>query len=140
MRLSPGIRAKHPSLHNRLGCEVAYYLVCKFLIHNNWHFCKYKDFSFDCKECATRPTRKQENVRGRRLALETTALRSPPMHRRTAFNEQVSWLFHEKTRVLRRSGVIDRSRSLIFLKSKRATPLKANVPLQLTPVRDTYKN
>ena len=35
--------------------------------------------------CATRPTRKQENVRGRRLALSTTALRSPPMHRRTAF-------------------------------------------------------
>ena len=29
----------------------------------------------------------------------------------------------KKTRVLRRSGVIDRSPSLIFLKSKRATPL-----------------
>ena len=73
--------------------------------------------------CDYRPTRKQENVRGRRLALSTTALRSPPVHRRTAFNEQVSWLFYEKTRVLRRSGVIDRSPSLIFLKSKRATPL-----------------
>ena len=31
-----------------------------------------------------RPTLKQENIRGRRLALATTALRSPPMHRRTA--------------------------------------------------------
>ena len=39
---------------------------------------------FDCKECATRPTRKQENVSGRRLSLSTTSLRSPPMHRRTA--------------------------------------------------------
>ena len=35
--------------------------------------------------CDYRPTRKQENVRGRRLALRITALRSPPMHRRTAF-------------------------------------------------------
>ena len=31
-----------------------------------------------------RPTLKQENVRGRRLALATTALRSPPLHRRHA--------------------------------------------------------
>ena len=31
-----------------------------------------------------RPTLKQENVRGRRLALATTALMSPPLHRRTA--------------------------------------------------------
>ena len=31
-----------------------------------------------------RPTLKQENVRGRRLALATTALMSPPMHRRHA--------------------------------------------------------
>ena len=30
--------------------------------------------------CDYRPTRKQENVRGRRLALGTTALMSPPMH------------------------------------------------------------
>ena len=64
--------------------------------------------------CDYRPTRKQENVRGRRLALSTTALRSPPVHRRTAFNEQVSWLFYEKTRVLRRSGAIDRSLVWIY--------------------------
>ena len=31
-----------------------------------------------------RPTLKQENVRGRRLALATTALRSPPIDRRHA--------------------------------------------------------
>ena len=31
-----------------------------------------------------RPTLKQENVHGRRLALATTALMSPPMHRRHA--------------------------------------------------------
>ena len=30
--------------------------------------------------CDYRPTRKQENVRGRRLALSTTALRSPSLH------------------------------------------------------------
>ena len=35
--------------------------------------------------CDYRPTRKQKEGRGRRLALGTTALRSPPMHRRTAF-------------------------------------------------------
>ena len=61
--------------------------------------------------CDYRPTLSTPNVRGRRLALATSALRSPPMHRRTAFNEQVSWLFVKMTRVLRRSGVIDRSRS-----------------------------
>ena len=57
--------------------------------------------------CDYPPTRKQENVRGLRLALATTALRLP---------------------------------SLILIKSKRATPLKSNVPLRFTPVRDTYKN
>ena len=35
--------------------------------------------------CDYRPTRKQDEGGGRRLALGTTALRSPPMHRRTAF-------------------------------------------------------
>ena len=65
-----------------------------------------------------RSTHKQENVRGRRLALETTALMSPPMHRRTAFNRQVSWLFREKTRVLRRSGVIDSRLLTIRLRSE----------------------
>ena len=34
--------------------------------------------------CDYRPTLNNTNVRGRRLALGTTALRSPPMHRRTA--------------------------------------------------------
>lgn len=35
--------------------------------------------------CDYRPTRKQDEGGGRRLALETAALMSPPMHRRTAF-------------------------------------------------------
>ena len=43
-----------------------------------------------------RPTRKQDEGGGRRLALGTTALRSPPMHRRTAFNKQVYWPFDKK--------------------------------------------
>ena len=34
--------------------------------------------------CDYRPTRKQDEGGGRRLALGTTALRSPPMHRRNA--------------------------------------------------------
>ena len=49
---------------------------------------------------------KQGDVRGRRLALETTALMSPPMHRRHAF-KGVSLDFRRKTRVSRRAGVID---------------------------------
>ena len=56
---------------------------------------------------------KHIDVRGRRLAPATTALMSPPMHRRNALR-QVSWLFREKTRVLRRSGVIDRSPMMAF--------------------------
>ena len=63
--------------------------------------------------CATTTFTKHIEVRGRRLGLATTALRSPPMHRRTALR-QVSWLFREKTRVLRRSGVIDRSPMMAF--------------------------
>ena len=34
--------------------------------------------------CDYRPTLSTPNVRGRRLVVVTTALRSPPMHRRTA--------------------------------------------------------
>ena len=34
--------------------------------------------------CDYRPTLSSTNVRGRRLALVTTAMRSPPLHRRTA--------------------------------------------------------
>ena len=41
------------------------------------------------------------------------------MHRRTAFKEQVSWLFVKKTRVLRRSGVMDRSPSVAFVERHR---------------------
>ena len=72
--------------------------------------------------CDYRPTRKQENVRGRRLALGTTALRSPPLHPEDRLQRASLLAFYKKTRVLRRSGVIERSPSLIFLKSKRTTP------------------
>ena len=48
--------------------------------------------------CDYRPTRKQENVPGRRLALGTTALMSPPMHRRTAFEGKSLDLFRKKGR------------------------------------------
>ena len=34
--------------------------------------------------CDYRPSLSTTNIRGRRLAMETAALRSPPMHRRTA--------------------------------------------------------
>ena len=67
------------------------------------------------------PTRKQDEGGGRRLALGTTALRSPPMHRRTALGESLD--FHRKARVSRRSEVMDRSPSLILIKSKRVRPL-----------------
>ena len=36
-----------------------------------------------------RPSLSTPNVRGRRLALGTTALRSPPMHRRTALKARL---------------------------------------------------
>ena len=65
-----------------------------------------------------RPTLKQENVRGRRLALATTALRSPPMHRRTAFEGKSLDLLIKRARVLRRSVVIDRSPSVDLAESK----------------------
>ena len=71
--------------------------------------------------CDYRPALSSRNVRGRRLALGTTALRSPPMHRRTALGESLD--FRRKARVSRRSEVMDRSPSLILIKSKRATPL-----------------
>ena len=53
-----------------------------------------------------RPTLKQENVRGRRLALATTALRSPPMHPEARLKGE-SLDFRRKARVSRRAGVID---------------------------------
>ena len=65
--------------------------------------------------CDHRPTRKQENGRGRRLVLRTTTLRSPPLHPEDRLLGQVSWLFRERTRVLRRSGVIDRSPLMTFV-------------------------
>ena len=71
--------------------------------------------------CDYRPTLSTPTVRGRRLALGPTALRSPPMHRRTALGESLD--FRRKARVSRRSEVMDRSPSLILIKSKRATPL-----------------
>ena len=46
--------------------------------------------------CDYRPTLSTPNVRGRRLALGTTALMSPPMHRRTAFEGKSLDLFREK--------------------------------------------
>ena len=57
--------------------------------------------------CDYRPTRKQDEAGGRRLALGTTALMSPPMHRRTAFEGKSLDLLIKRARVLRRSGVID---------------------------------
>ena len=35
MSFALSVRAKDPSLHNRLSCEVANNLICKSLIHNN---------------------------------------------------------------------------------------------------------
>ena len=64
-----------------------------------------------------RPTLKQENVRGRRLALATTALRSPPMHPEARL-EGESLDFRRKARVSRRAGVIDGRLLTIRLRSE----------------------
>ena len=53
-----------------------------------------------------RPTLKQENVRGRRLALATTALMSPPMHPEARLKGE-SLDLYKRARVSRRAGVID---------------------------------
>ena len=52
------------------------------------------------------PSTKHIEVRGRRLALATTALRSPPMHPEARL-EGESLDFRRKARVSRRAGVID---------------------------------
>ena len=59
--------------------------------------------------CDYRPTRKQNDVRGRRLALGTTALRSPPLHPEDRLKHKSLDLLIKRARVLRRSGVIDGS-------------------------------
>ncbi len=64
--------------------------------------------------CDYQPTRIQEDVRGRRLALGSTALRSPPMHRRTALKSKSLDLLIKRARVLRRSGVMDSSPLMAF--------------------------
>ena len=69
--------------------------------------------------CDYRPALSSRNVRGRRLALETTALMSPPMHRRTAFEGKSLDLLIKRARVLRRSVVIDRSPSVAFVERHR---------------------
>ena len=66
--------------------------------------------------CDYRPTRKQENVRGRRLALGTTALMSPPMHPEDRLTSKSLDLLIKRARVLRRSGVIDSSPMMAFEK------------------------
>ena len=55
--------------------------------------------------CDYRPTLKQEDVPGRRLALGTTALMSPPMHPEDRLKGKSLGFLKKKTRVLRRSGV-----------------------------------
>ena len=49
---------------------------------------------------------KHYDARGRRLALATTALRSPPMHPEARLEDE-SLDFRRKARVSRRAGVID---------------------------------
>ena len=64
-----------------------------------------------------RPTLKLENVRGRRLALATTALMSLPMHPEARLKGE-SLDFRRKARVSRRAGVIDSRLLLIRLRSE----------------------
>ena len=64
-----------------------------------------------------RPTLKQENVRGQRLALATMALMSLPLHRRHALKGE-SLDFRRKARVSRRAGVIDGRLLSIRLRSE----------------------
>ena len=64
-----------------------------------------------------RPILKQENVRGRRLALATTALRSPTLHPEARL-EGESLDFRRKARVSRRAGVIDSRLLSIRLRSE----------------------
>ena len=59
--------------------------------------------------CDYRPALSTPNVRGRRLALGTTALMSPPMHRRATSKSKSLDLLIKRARVLRRSGVMDSS-------------------------------
>ena len=60
---------------------------------------------------------KHFDVRGRRLALATTALRSPPMHPEARL-EGESLDFRRKARVSRRAGVMDGRLLSIRLRSE----------------------
>ena len=60
---------------------------------------------------------KNFDARGRRLALATTALMSPPMHPEARL-EGESLDFHRKARVSRRAGVIDSRLLSIRLRSE----------------------
>ena len=64
-----------------------------------------------------RPTLKQENVRGQRLALATMALMSLPLHPEARL-EGESLDFRRKARVSRRAGVIDSRLLSIRLRSE----------------------
>ena len=82
--------------------------------------------------CDYRPTRKQDEGGGRRLALATTALMSPPMHRRTALEGKSLDLLIKRARVLRRSGVID---SCLLDKLVLA---RGQVPLNIVKIKGNF--
>ena len=69
------------------------------------------------------------------------------MHRRTAFEGKSLDLLIKRARVLRRSGVMDSSSSLILIKSKRTRPLLIKMSEfddqhseNITYICRTYKN
>ena len=85
--------------------------------------------------CDYWPSLCSTNVRGRRLALATTALMSPAMHRRTAFGGKSLDLLIKRARVLRRAGVIDSSPLMTFVERHLGRNRYSKVLIQRSTLR-----